>query len=145
MESFERMKYYNYGRHYAPHDIKVRNMGTDARTREEVAKSVGIKFTPVKRVSRKEDGIEAIRSILSRCWFDEERCARGIDGLKGYKKEWNEQMMIYKDQPVHDWTSHPVDAFQTGALTKPTMVTSNEGGGVVRTVNHRKAKTCHRK
>jgi phage terminase large subunit len=132
-EGLERMKYYNYGKHYAPHDIQVRNMGVDARTRLEVAKSVGIKFTPVKRVSQKEDGIEAIRSILSRCWFDEDKCARGIDALKGYKKEWNEKMMIYDDRPVHDWTSHAVDAFQTGALTNPTMETSDDGGRVTRT------------
>jgi phage terminase large subunit len=131
LEGFERMKYYSYGKHLGPHDIKVRNMGEDARTRLEVAKGVGIKFTPVKRVARKEDGIEAIRSILSRCWFDDDKCARGIDALKGYKKSWNEKMMVYEDHPVHDWTSHGTDAFQTGALTNPTMATSNEGGRVV--------------
>lgn len=138
LEGFERMKHYNYASrgHLAPHDIKVRNMGEDARTRQEVAKAVGIDFTPVKRVSQKEDGIEAIRSILSRCWFDEKNCKRGIDALKGYRKEWNEKMMIYEDRPVHDWTSHGTDAFQTGALTKPTMDTGNEGGRVTRTVNH---------
>lgn len=136
MEGLERMKYYNYGRHYAPHDIKVRNMGEDAKTRLEVAKGVGISFTPVKRVSQKEDGIEAIRSILSRCWFDEQRCQRGIDALKGYAKTWNEKMMIYEDNPVHDWTSHGTDAFQTGALTKPTMLIGNEGGRVVQTRRH---------
>jgi phage terminase large subunit len=116
------MKYYNYAKHKAPHDIQVRNIGVDARTRLEVAKSVGINFEAVKRVSQKEDGIEAIRSILSRCWFDEDKCKRGIGALKGYKKEWNEKMMIYADKPVHDWTSHAVDAFQTGALTNPTMM-----------------------
>lgn len=132
-EDFERMKYYNYSRHFGPHDIKVRNMGEDARTRLEVAKSVGIKFTPVKRVGMKEEGHEAIRSILSRCWFDEVNCKRGINALKGYKKDWNEKMMVYEDHPVHDWTSHGTDAFQTGALTKPTMPTGDEGGRVTRT------------
>lgn len=137
LEGFERMKYYSYSKHLAPHDIKVRNMGENAKTRLEVAKAVGIKFTPVKRVGLKEEGIEAIRSIISRCWFDNEKCARGIDALKGYKKEWNEKMMIYSDRPVHDWTSHGTDAFQTGALTKPTVANPDDGGRVTRTATHK--------
>lgn len=130
---FERMKHYTYNRHLAPHDIKVRNMGEDARTREEIAKNLGIKFTPVKRVAHKEDGIEASRGIISRCWFDAKNCRRGIDALKGYRKEWNDKLMVYKNEPVHDWTSHGSDAFQTGALSKPAPVNSQEGGRVVRT------------
>lgn len=139
-EGFERIKYYNYNRHFAPHDIKVRNMGEEAKTRLEVAKGVGIKFTPVKRVGHKEEGIEAIRSVLSRCWFDEVNCRRGIGALKGYRKEWNEKMMVYEDTPVHDWTSHGSDAFQTGSLTKPAMQTGDEGGRVVQTSHHRHAR-----
>lgn len=119
IENFERMKEYTYGKHYAPHDIKVRNMGEDAKTRLEVAKGVGISFETVKRIAHKEDGIEAIRTILSRCWWDERNCSRGIDALKGYKKKWNDQMMVYENEPVHDWTSHGTDGFQTLALTSP--------------------------
>lgn len=127
---YERMKHYKYGKHYAPHDIRVRNMGKDAKTRQEVAKSLGINFEVVKRVSAKEDGIEAIRIMLSRCWFDREKCKRGVGGLKGYKKEWNEQLMVYKDKPVHDWTSHPTDAFQTLGLVVPTLVAFIKAGVV---------------
>lgn len=129
-EGYERMSDYLYGTHYAPHDIKVRNMGEDARSRQEIAKSLGLKFEVVKRVSAKEDGIEAIRTVLSRCYFDAEKCARGIGALKGYKKEWNEQLMVYKDRPVHDWTSHGTDAFQTMALVKSKQK-QGDGPGLV--------------
>jgi phage terminase large subunit len=129
-EGFEHMGDYLYGKHYAPHDIMVRNMGKDAKTRQDVAKSVGIKFEVVKRVSAKEDGIEAIRSILSRCWWDAKKCKRGINALKGYKKEWNEKLMVYKDSPVHDWTSHGTDAFQTLALVVPKMQPVTQAGVV---------------
>lgn len=132
-EGFERMRHYVYNRHFGPHDIKVRNMGEDARTREEIAKGLGLKFTPVKRVAHKEDGIEAVRGILGRCWFDEKNCKRGIDALKGYRKEWNDKLMVYKDSPVHDWTSHGSDAMQTGALTNPAPVSAQTGGRVTRT------------
>lgn len=132
-EGFERMRHYSYNRHFAPHDITVRNMGEDAKARLEIAKSLGINFQTVKRVAHKEDGIEATRGILSRCWFDEKNCWRGIGALKGYKKKWNPKLMVYENEPVHDWTSHGSDAFQTGALTKPAPATAQEGGRVVRT------------
>jgi phage terminase large subunit len=111
-------KGYSYGKHYAPHDIEVRELTTGV-SRRETAKGLGINFETVQRPTRKEDGIDAIRTILSRCYFDKERCKRGIDGLKGYKKKWNDKMMVYSNEPVHDWTSHPTDAFQTLALSNP--------------------------
>lgn len=135
-EGFERMGDYVYGKHYAPHDITVRNMGKDAKTRLEIAKSLGIKFEVVKRVSRKEDGIEATRGLIPRCWFDSVYCKRGIDALKGYRKEWNDKLMVYKDEPVHDWTSHGSDALQTAALTDPQQNEPDTGGKVIRTANH---------
>jgi phage terminase large subunit len=127
---FERMGEYLYGKHYAPHDIRVRNMGKDARTRQDVAKALGLNFEVVKRVSAKEDGIEAIRTKLARCWFDKKKCKRGIGALKGYKKQWNEQLMVYKDQPVHDWTSHGTDAFQTMALVVDSITVESQAGVV---------------
>jgi phage terminase large subunit len=131
-EGFEHMGDYLYGKHYAPHDIRVRNMGKDARTRQDVAADLGLKFEVVKRVSQKEDGIEAIRTVLGRCWFDEDKCQRGIEALKGYKKEWNEKLMVYKDTPVHDWTSHGTDAFQTMAIVVDD-ITNTEGAALVTT------------
>lgn len=137
IEGFERMKNYTYNRHFGPHDIKVRNMGKDAKTRQEIAKSLGIDFTVVKRVTEKEDGIEAIRSILSRCWFDQKNCKRGTDALKSYKKIWDDKMMVYKAQPEHDWSSHGTDAFQTGAIMNPSPVNADKGGRIVKTASSR--------
>lgn len=132
LENFERMKYYDYGQHYAPHDIAVRELGTGV-SRKETAKSLGVDFKTVQRPARKADGIDSIRGLLSRCWFDEEHCRRGISALKGYKKEWNEKLMVYGDRPVHDWTSHATDAFQTFALSNPQPHNPDTGGRVVRT------------
>lgn len=139
VEGFERMRYYDYGQDFAPHDIEVRELGTGV-SRKETARSLGINFKTVKRPTQKQDGIDAIRGLLSRCWFDEERCRRGISALKGYKKQWNEKLMIYGDKPVHDWTSHGTDAFQTFALSNPEPQTLQAGGRVTRTTSSRGAK-----
>lgn len=132
LEGFERMKFYDYGQHYAPHDIEVRELATGV-SRKDSAKSLGIDFKTVQRPARKQDGIDAIRNLLSRCWFDDINCRRGISALKGYKKEWNEKLMVYGDRPVHDWTSHGTDAFQTFALSNPQPHNPDTGGRMVKT------------
>lgn len=111
-------KPYVYEGHYAPHDIEVRELTTGV-SRKQSAKKLGLNFKTTPRIEKKEDGISAIRGILSRCWFDKTKCKRGIDALKGYRKVWNEKMMVYEKTPVHDWTSHGTDAFQTLAQNDP--------------------------
>ena len=109
-------KGYIYSGHYFPHDIEVRELGTGT-SRKEIAQQLG--FNPcytVKRVEDKQDGIETVRGMFNRFWFDEENCKIGLTRLKNYKKEFDEKHNIYKDTPVHDQSSHGADAFQTLAV-----------------------------
>ena len=39
----------------------------------------------VAPLHRVEDGINAVRVFLPKCWIDEKKCARGIDALKLYR------------------------------------------------------------
>jgi len=98
---------YVYGKHYPPHDIAVREMGT-GKSRKETAASLGLKFEePVTLPFA--DGIQATRLILSRCWIDKERCHNLISALRQYRKQWDAQNEIFKDKPVHNWASHGAD------------------------------------
>lgn len=103
-----------YGKHYAPHDIKVRELGT-GKSRLETARSLGLKFTTVKKLSI-IDGIEAVRNILNRCWFSKNDCYAGIEALKGYHKDFDSQRGVFRKAPVHDKNSHGADAFRTLAV-----------------------------
>ena len=105
-----------YGRHVAPHDIRVRELNT-GRSRLETAAGLGIGFE-VAPMLPLADGIEAVRNALPRCVFDEERCAEGIRGLEHYRKAWNEALGVYRTQPLHDWASHAADAFRTGIVAE---------------------------
>lgn len=105
---------YVYGKHYGPHDVGNHEWGS-GRTREEQASRLGIKFTIVPRTSV-EDGINAVRAILPRCRFDEEKCERGLDALTLYQREWDEEKQMFKERPLHDWTSDYADAFRYLAL-----------------------------
>jgi phage terminase large subunit len=100
-------KGYSYGTHYAPHDIEVRELGT-GRSRLEIAREHGINFRVVARQSI-EDGIEALRSVLPRVYFDETKTELLMAALKNYHKAYDEKRKIYKDHPEHDWSSHGAD------------------------------------
>lgn len=113
---------YTYGKHYAPHDIEVRELTTGV-SRLETARALGINFETVARPNRKDEGIDAIRNTLARCWFDENKTSKGIDALNNYHKEFDEKRKVYKNQPYHDWSSHATDAFQTLALSNPKVIT----------------------
>jgi hypothetical protein len=103
-------KPYVYGGHHLPHDVNVTELGT-GRSRLQVLNGLGIRGHVVPRVSI-EDGIQAVRSILPRCWIDEERCARGIKALRNYRTEYDERAGTFRGRPYHDWTSHAADAFR---------------------------------
>lgn len=102
---------YVYGYHYAPHDISIRELGA-GKSRKQAARELGIKFITVKKHNI-SDGIEAVRNLLPSCWFDEDLCARGIETLRQYRKEWDDQRMCYQNRPLHDWASHGADAMRT--------------------------------
>ena len=103
-------KPYSYGTHYAPHDIMVRELGS-GKSRLETARSLGIRFRVVQKHAV-EEGIEAVRNILPRCWFDKTATDRGLQCLRSYRKEWDDKNQVYADRPKHDWSSHGADGFR---------------------------------
>lgn len=107
-------KPYVYRTHNAPFDIKQRELGT-GKSRLETAKTMGIDFRIVPQLPI-EDGIEAARNIFNQCWFDKERCKRGIDALKNYHKEYDDDRKEFKNRPYHDWSSHGADGFRYFAI-----------------------------
>ena len=115
-------KGYLYGTHVAPHDIRVRELGT-GKSRWERASELGIRFAIAPQL-QVQDGIDAVRHKLPRCWFDSARCADGIRALRTYRKEWREKNNVYASCPRHDWTSHCADAMRyavTGFRTAMDM------------------------
>jgi hypothetical protein len=107
-------KGYHYGKHWAPHDIQVRELSS-GRSRLEAAASLGIRFEVVPNVAL-EDGIHAARMLLPRCYFDAERCKAGLETLQNYRWDYNTRLGEFKPSPVHDWASHGADAFRYLAL-----------------------------
>jgi len=107
-------KGYRYGRHILPHDAEVKELGT-GKTRIETLRSLGISAEIARKIAV-EDGINAVRRILPRCWFDRDKCAEGIKALRQYRREWDEIRKVFYERPLHDWASHPADSFRYLAI-----------------------------
>lgn len=112
-------KPYVYSQHVAPHDIEHREFGS-GKTRREIARSLGIEFTVAPKQPL-QDGIEAVRTMLPRCWFDDIKCRPGLEALRQYRVDYDDKLKVYKKTPLHDWSSHASDAFRYGAITPPPV------------------------
>lgn len=108
-----REKPYTYEKHFAPHDIQVRELGT-GKSRLEVAQSLGIKFDLSPQLSV-EDGIQAVRMMLPKCWFDQSKTNTMIEALRLYQEKRDVKRNISLG-PLHDWTSHAADCVRYMAL-----------------------------
>ena len=113
-----------YGQHFAPHDIEVREL-TTGRSRLETARKLGISFQVVPNMSL-EDGIEAARQFIGRCWFDAEACEQGLFALQNYHKAYDDKLQTFKDRPLHDWSSHGSDAFRYMAIAFDRVLSTND-------------------
>jgi len=102
-------KPYKYGDHWAPHDIRVRELST-GKSRLEVAAGMGINFKIVPNIGV-DDGINNVRRTLKNCWFLKSNTTKGLDHIEKYKKKWNQTTQVFSG-PLHDEHSHAADAFR---------------------------------
>lgn len=113
-------KGYDYGKHWLPHDAVPQTFATNKSIVEHVADPAvgGLGWGSVRALPslEVEQGIEAVRSILPRCWFDREKTALGIEALREYRRDWDEKNKVFRKSPLHNWASHAADAFRYLAM-----------------------------
>lgn len=115
---------YAITRWVGPHDLAVRELGT-GRSRIEIAGELGMHFDKATMMPI-ADGIEAVRSILPLMVFDRKRVGGfGLDALRQYRAEWDDDRGIGGRAPVHDWTSHCADALRTYATARSAATRTN--------------------
>ena len=71
---------YVYEQHILPHDVQVKELGS-GKSRLETLGALGINNIEIAPRLSVDDGIQAARSMLNRCWFDEDNCERGVEAL----------------------------------------------------------------
>ena len=110
---------YVYDKHILPPDVVVRDLSSGL-SRLQTLDSLGVTSGFARSVTARKvcvaEGISAVRTLLPHCWFDAERCKRGIAALKAYRRRWSEKTRHYEAGALHDWSSHGADAMRYGAL-----------------------------
>ena len=109
-------KGYEYGKHHLPHDARAKSLQTGRSIVEQLADHLGIAKLSVVPNIGVQDGIQAIRQMLPRTWFNSVKCGDGIEALRQYQREYDEDKKAFRASPRHDWTSHPADAFRMLAV-----------------------------
>ena len=62
----------------------------------------------------KFDRINAARTLIERCWFDDEGTAEGRDALAAWAFVYDEERKEFSKEPDHNWASHESDGFSYG-------------------------------
>lgn len=110
-------KPYRYGTHWLPHDAKAKTLAAQGKSIvEQLGAGLGLQAMKIVPNLDIQDGIQAARVALRTCWFDEEKCTEGLEALRQYQREYDEDKKAFRERPRHDWTSHAADAFRMLAV-----------------------------
>lgn len=106
-----------YGTHWLPHDARQRHLAAGGKSIQ--SQMIDQKVGQIRIAPRLDhvDGIQAARATLPWCRFDATRCEHGLEVLRSYHYEWDEEARKFRDTPAHDWASHGSSAFRTLSLT----------------------------
>lgn len=105
---------YIYDTIYLPHDARAKSLGT-GKSIEEISRAAGYKTIVVPNLSI-EDGINAVRTVFPVMYFDEENCSDGIQALRRYRYDVDNDTKEYSRKPLHDENSHFADAIRYFAV-----------------------------
>lgn len=125
-----RKKPYSYRPFYLPHDAKNKSFQTGKSTRELMMES-GAQSVIVPSLSIM-DGIAAVRATLPICYFNtvNPSVKEGVTALKMYQREYDEKRSVFKQKPLHDWSSNPADGFRYLSLGANPYTARRDGGSM---------------
>lgn len=119
LQELDRTEPFQYGKHYLPHDIKMREWGAGARSRVQSLMKIGVKPIHKGAQNGPAERIAATRSLLPLVRFHRTpRVDQGLKRLRRYRRRWNDHMQTYQG-PLHDESSHGADAFGEYAINCP--------------------------
>ncbi len=99
---------------WLPHDAQARTFQSKNTAHERFIRAFSGNRVRIVPQSRKSDQIEAARTFIKRCAFNATACESGIDGLRAWEFEYNEDAGVFSREPKHNWASHPADGFAYG-------------------------------
>jgi len=90
-------KPYKYGKHYLPHDARAKTLAAAGKSViEQLSEYLGINNMAIVPDLSVQDGIQAVRQMLPQCWFDSERTHDGLEALRQYQREYDEDKKAFR-------------------------------------------------
>lgn len=111
---YVKSKPYVYHQFNLPHDAGHVQLATGKSISKQFQALTGVRcnVSPREQNLSDEVGIQAVRDLLPKCYFDYEGCKDGLKKLELYRRQYDEKREVFKDRPLHDFTSHAADAFR---------------------------------
>ena len=104
---------------FFPHDSAQVRIDTEKTSLQQAQEAFGShNVVYLTRTNSTQKDIDKVREMLPRCRFDIDECKVWIRCLENYKKERDDKLKIFKNEPLHDWASHWADAFRYFAVSE---------------------------
>lgn len=107
---------YRYVKHWLPHDAQARTLAAGTSIEDQARQRFGPGAIAIAPKLSLLDGIQAGRWLLQKPTRIHSRCAEGIEALRSYRYEYDEDTKTFTRKPLHDWSSHTADAFRYAAV-----------------------------
>lgn len=107
---------YQYGTHYLPHDARARTLAAGGKSIQQQLQALRVGRIVIAPRLDVEEGIQAGRATFPAVWIDSDLCADGVEHLRNFKREWDDENKVFSMRPVHDAASHAASAWRTMSL-----------------------------
>lgn len=111
LEGHEHRQQYTYEAIFLPHDSKHRTLAAEGRN--VIGQVQRFKFAAFYiEATSDRNRHEATWATLPKCWISSAMCKDLVSALMYYHFEWDEDRKVFKQKPVHDWSSHACSAME---------------------------------
>lgn len=124
-EGAEHRRTYRYRKIWLPHDAKAKTFASRRSTIEQFLDEFGPSVCSIVPKLDLVDGISAVRKVLPMCYFNP-RTSDGVEGLRAYQREWDEEKRVFRNNPLHNWASHPSDSFRYLSVVAQPLALENK-------------------
>lgn len=100
---------------WLPHDARAKTFAAKHSAVEIFVKAFGADKVAITPDSKKADRVNAARVMVGKCEFSD-LCEPGLEGLRAWSYDYNEETKTFSQEPKHDWASHDGDGFSYGCL-----------------------------
>ncbi len=103
---------FRYVKHWLPHDARARTLASGTSILEQFIARHGSGAVAIGPALSLLDGIQAGRWLLQKDTRFHPRVAEGLEALRAYRYEYDEDKKTFLRKPLHDWSSHSADGFR---------------------------------